>query len=265
MKTSHDIHTAVPYPRTRLLMVDGGRMGLQKHTVHGLVEFDVTRPREAIRHHKAQTGETLSFSAFFLACLGKAIDMNKHMHAYRNWRNQLIIFDEVDVNTLFEVEVDGKKTIRPHILRGVNKKTFRELHLEIRAFQQEHKSSQESKFIDRFVLLPGFVRRSFLWFLFKSPQRIKDYYGTVLVSSLGMFGTGGGWGLPVPNHTLQLTLGGIAKKPGVFEDRIEAREYLSVTVSFDHDVIDGAPAARFTQRLKELIESGYGLSDVISP
>ena len=48
------------------------------------------------------------------------------MHAYRNWRNQLIIFDEVDVNMLFEVDVDGKKTIRPHILRGVNKKSIRE-------------------------------------------------------------------------------------------------------------------------------------------
>jgi len=242
-------------------MVDGGRMGLHKHTVHGLVEFDVTLAREAIRKHKAQTGEALSFSAFFLACLGKTIDMNKQMHAYRDWRNHLIIFDEVDVNMLFEVEVDGKKTIRPHILRGVNKKTFREIHQEIRAFQQEHRSSRESKFIEWFVLLPGFVRRLFLWILFKSPQLIKDYYGTVLVTSVGMFGEGGGWGIPVPNHTLQLTLGGTAKKPGIFESRIETREYLSVTISFDHDVIDGAPAARFTQRLKELIERGYSLCD----
>ncbi len=31
------------------------------------------------------------------------------------------------------------------------------------------------------------------------------------------------------------------------------------TLSFDHTIIDGAPAARFTQRLKELIEGGYGL------
>ena len=43
--------------------------------------------------------------------------------------------------------------------------------------------------------------------------------------------------------------------------RIAIREYLSMTISFDHDIIDGAPAARFTQRLKELIESGYGLFD----
>ncbi|MGD8464965.1 MAG: 2-oxo acid dehydrogenase subunit E2 [Anaerolineae bacterium] len=261
MKTEHDKHTVLQYPRTRLLMVDGGRMGRQKHTVHGLVEFDVTQARQAIRQHKVQTGETLSFTAFVIACLGKAIDMNKHMHAYRNWRNRLIIFDEVDLNSLFEVEVDGKKTIRPHILRGVNKKTFREIHQEIRAFQQEHKSSQESKFIDRFVLLPGFARRLFLWALFKDPQLIKEYYGTVLVTSIGMFGEGGGWGIPVPNHTLQLTLGGIAEKPGVVDSRIEVREYLSVTISFDHDIVDGAPAARFTQRLKELIESGFGLCD----
>ena len=259
METNHNIHTILPYPKTRQLMVDGGRLGLQKHTVHGLTEFDVTRARDIIRQHKVQTGETLSFSAVFLACLGKAIDMNKHMHAYRNWRNQLIIFDEVDVNTLFEVEVNGKKTIRPHILRGVNKKTFREIHQEIRAFQQENKNSQESKFIEWFVLLPGFARRLFLWMLFKHPQLIKDYYGTVLVSSIGMFGAGSGWGIPVPNHTLQLTLGGIAKKPSVFEDRIEVREYLSVTISIDHDIIDGAPAARFTQRLNELVESGYCL------
>jgi pyruvate/2-oxoglutarate dehydrogenase complex dihydrolipoamide acyltransferase (E2) component len=37
------------------------------------------------------------------------------------------------------------------------------------------------------------------------------------------------------------------------------REYLSVTVTFDHDIVDGAPAARFTQRLTDLIERGYGL------
>jgi pyruvate/2-oxoglutarate dehydrogenase complex dihydrolipoamide acyltransferase (E2) component len=100
-----------------------------------------------------------------------------------------------------------------------------------------------------------------LWVLFENPQLVKDYYGTVLVTSIGMFGTGSFWGIPVPNHSLQLTLGGIGEKPGVVEHRVEVREYLSVTISFDHDIIDGAPAARFIQRLKELIENGYGLEN----
>jgi pyruvate/2-oxoglutarate dehydrogenase complex dihydrolipoamide acyltransferase (E2) component len=259
MISRNDIHTVLPYPRNRLLMVDGGQMGLKKHTIHGLVEFDITHAREKIRKYRAQTGEALSFSTFFLACLGKAIDQDKQMLAYRNWRNQLIIYDDVDVNMLFEVEVDGKKTIRPHILRGVNHKSLGEIQEEIRTFQEGHQSSQESKFIEWFVRLPGFIRRSFLWVLFKNPQFIKEYYGTVLVSSIGMFGSGSGWGIPVPNHSLQLTLGGMGEKPGVVNHRVEVREYLSVTVSFDHDVIDGAPAARFSQRLKKLIESGFGL------
>ena len=253
--------TAVPYPRIRLLMADGGQLGLQKHTVHGLVEFDITRAREAIRRRKAQTGEALSFSAFFLSCLGKAIDADRQMHAYRDWRDRLIIFDDVDVNMLFEMDVDGRKTIRPHILRGVNRRGIRDLHEEIRTFQSGHLGSQESKFIDRFVRLPGFVRRLFLRALFKNPQWIKEYYGTVLVSSVGMFGTGSGWGIPVPNESLQLTRGGIGEKPGVVNGCVEVRKYMSVTVSFDHDVIDGAPAARFMHRLKKLIESGCGLDD----
>jgi hypothetical protein len=58
-----------------------------------------------------------------------------------------------------------------------------------------------------------------------------------------------------------VTVGGIGQKSGIVDGHIAIREYLSLTISFDHDIIDGAPAARFTQRLKELIESGSGLLD----
>lgn len=261
MKTPPAADIIEPFPRIRLPMVDGGRRGRRKHTVHGLIEIDVTEARHAIRRHKAQTGEALSFTAFIVACVGRAVDANKQMHAYRSWRNQLYIFDEVDVNTLFEVEVDGKKTIRPHILRAVNKKSLRALHDEIRAFQHAHRESAESRFIEWFVRLPGVLRQPFYWVLFNNPRRLKALYGTVMVTAVGMFGSGGGWAIPVSNHTLQLTLGGIATRPGVVDGQIAVRDYLSVTISFDHDIVDGAPAARFAQRLKELVESGYGLGD----
>ncbi len=71
MKTKQGLQTVQPYPRNRLLMVDGGRMGLQKHTVHGLVEFDITQAREAIRQHRSQTGEALSFCGVLLSLSGK--------------------------------------------------------------------------------------------------------------------------------------------------------------------------------------------------
>jgi pyruvate/2-oxoglutarate dehydrogenase complex dihydrolipoamide acyltransferase (E2) component len=84
--------------------------------------------------------------------------------------------------------------------------------------------------------------------------------GTVSLTAVGMFGEGhSGWGIFPTTEVLGLVVGSIAWKPAVVEGRIEPREMLSLTVEFDHDVSDGAPATRFTHRLIELIECGYGL------
>jgi len=56
-------------------------------------------------------------------------------------------------------------------------------------------------------------------------------------------------------------VGGIARKPGIYKDKIEPREYLNVTLDFDHDIVDGAPAARFAQQFSELVESGNVLNE----
>ena len=82
---------------------------------------------------------------------------------------------------------------------------------------------------------------------------------------VGLFGRGhSGWGLSPTLHPLGLVVGGIAWKPAVVEGRIEPREILNLTVSFDHDIVDGGPATRFVKRLVELIESGYGLDEMVS-
>jgi len=38
--------------------------------------------------------------------------------------------------------------------------------------------------------------------------------------------------------------------------RFEPREYLSLTGSFDHNIVDGAPAARFMNQFLETVKSG---------
>ena len=89
----------------------------------------------------------------------------------------------------------------------------------------------------------------------------KKYVGTVGLSAVGMFGKGSSWGIPPADPTLAITVGGIGEKSVLIDGHLALRDFLSLTISFDHDIIDGAPAARFTTRLKELIESGYGLPD----
>lgn len=75
-----------------------------------------------------------------------------------------------------------------------------------------------------------------------------------------MFGQGGSWGFGfLPFHTLGLTVGGIESTPGVVDGRIEIRQVLDLIISFDHAIVDGADAARFTKALKGLIEQAVGL------
>jgi pyruvate/2-oxoglutarate dehydrogenase complex dihydrolipoamide acyltransferase (E2) component len=91
------------------------------------------------------------------------------------------------------------------------------------------------------------------------PQMFRDNSSPVMVTAVGMFGEGGGWAITMPNFTLNIAVGGISRKPGVYQGEIAIRKYLDLTVSIDHDVVDGAPAARFVQTLRELLESADGL------
>ncbi len=255
-------YTVVPFPKERRIIVDGLNVGASRHVVHGLIEVDVTWARQLIRAHKAKTGETRSFTAFIIACLARAIDANKSLHAYRDWRNRLVIFDDVDIVTMIESKVN--QVAIPHIIRAANKKTLCDIHAEIRAIQTNPAQSEQKS--GRLMRLapnaPGFIRRFFFWALLKNPYWLKSNSGTAVVTAIGMFGRGGGWGFGIlPIHTLGIAIGGIVEKPGVVDGRIEIREYLDLTISVDHDIIDGAPAVRFTQHLKELIESGYGLRE----
>jgi len=262
MKQQHADYQVVPYPKIRRWMAAMFRSVQHKPMIHGLIEVDVTRARAHLREHKATTGESLSFTAFLTACLAKAVDEHKAVQACRKSSKHLIVFEEVDVYLPIEHDVAGQKQPMPYILRAANRKTVREIHHEIRAAQVQG----VTKDLMRFQSLPTFLFKPYLWIFTwigrTHPRLWKKNVGTVGMTAVGMFGNGAGWGIPpAPPTTLMMTVGGIAEKPGVVNGTIAIREYLSLTLSVNHDIVDGAPAARFTERLKELIESGYGLDD----
>jgi len=262
MKKKYHDYEIVPYSKLRRALGLTLRSVRRKSMIHGLLEVDVTKARAFLRDHQAKTGESLSFTAFMITCLAHAVDEQKSVQAYRKGSKHLVLFDEVDVATMIEREIAGHKQPIVHIIRAANTKTVREIHQEIRA-AQVNVVEQAWEGLRDFGWLPLVVFRVlwplFWWLKGRSPRVQKKYGGTVGVSAVGMFGKGGGWGIPVDDHTLDLTLGGIAEKPGVIDGQIAIREYLCITLSFNHELIDGAPAARFTERLKELIESGYSL------
>jgi pyruvate/2-oxoglutarate dehydrogenase complex dihydrolipoamide acyltransferase (E2) component len=251
----------LPFPPGRKVVVDAGFLATRRHIVYGLVEVDVTKARELRRRLSAGDGTRISFTAFIVASLARAIASDPRVQAYRDWRGRLVVFHDVDVVTMIEPEA-GKVAI-PHIIRNANRRTVRDITDEIRSIQASPKSSeQHGTLVALAPRLPRFVRLLFFRAVKKNPHWFKGFEGTVVVTSVGMFGEGGGWGIGfLPTHTLGLTVGGIAQKPGVHDGQVEVREYLNLTISFDHDVVDGAPAARFARKLIELIEMATVLEE----
>lgn len=234
--------------------------------MYGLLEVDVTLPRRVISEHKALTKETLSFTGFLVYCLARAVDENKEVQAYLKGRRQIVMFDDVNVGLMVEHKEGEKTSLMGLTIEGANRKTYREIHQEIRKAQTEPVPVGKG--------MPAWFRFAMTlpWPLSilvkvmmgvatrRDPTIRVSATGTVFVTAVGMFGKGhSGWGITTTPHSLGLVVGSMAWKPAVVEGRIEPREILNLTVTFDHDVVDGAPATRFVGRLVELIESGYGL------
>ena len=261
MKQKHADYQLVPYPKMRRATAVVLRSFQRKPMMHGLIEVDVTTAREFLREHKARTGESLSFTAFIIGCVGKAVDEHKTVQAYRQGWKHLVVFDDVDVAIVIEHDVAGQKVPLLYVIRAANRKTFWEIHDEIRAIQVQDMAKSVLGFT-ALPFLPAVLFTRLLYRILRTfPQLHKRVVGTVGVTAVGMFGKGSGWGIPVAAASLAVTLGGLASKPGVIDGHIAIRDYLCMTLSFDHRITDGGPAARFAERLKELIESGYGLDD----
>jgi pyruvate/2-oxoglutarate dehydrogenase complex dihydrolipoamide acyltransferase (E2) component len=259
------------FPSFRNPTIDTMIWGRQRHHVPILLEIDVTAARAAIHAQKAKTCQGISFTGWIVKCLAQAISEHKHVHALRQGQRQLVIFDDVDVTIIIERAVSGEKLPMPYIIRKANEKTVAQIHAEIRAAQKSPVASGEVQvgssraawMMRLFTIVPKFVRDWLFWQpVFRDPLMFKRLMGTVSVTSLSMFGGSGlSWGIPIGIHPLLIAVGGIAKRPGVIDEQIVIREYVGMTIMFDHDVTDGAPVARFIGYLRELMAGGYGLAE----
>ena len=251
-------HEIVTFPRYQRQLIDWLDLNVH-HPVYMLFDADVTAARGHIRAYRTEMGAPLSLTAFITGCFARAIDEHKLLHAYRKGRGSLALFEDVDIAMPVERDLESQKVPVPCIIRAANRKSPAEIDREIRiAKTGENPQSRAMKWLPVWLVLPGFIRRFILRRLLANPVRRKAITGTAMVSAAGMFGIGPAWGISPPSYSVSLLVGALTKEPA--QDGFgRARESLCLTVCVDHDVVDGAVAARFAQRFKELIESGSGL------
>jgi len=79
--------------------------------------------------------------------------------------------------------------------------------------------------------------------------------GTFTITNLGPFGIDVFDPILVPPQACILGVCRIADKPVAVDGQVVVRPMMNLCLSVDHRVVDGAPAARFLQHLKQLLEA----------
>jgi hypothetical protein len=188
------------------------------------------------------------------------------MHALRLGKTSLVTFEDVDISAMVEREVDGKRVPLPVLIRACNRKATEEVHEEVQAAKTRPiddegdfvlgDARKQRRRLRFYYALPAWIRTRALRWVTTNPFRSKREMGTVVVTSVGALARVPGWFVPRSIHNLCFAMGAIVKKPWVVDERIEVRDILHLTILFNHDVVDGAPAARFLGRLADSLQDG---------
>jgi pyruvate/2-oxoglutarate dehydrogenase complex dihydrolipoamide acyltransferase (E2) component len=247
-------------PHSRIATFDTFSVGLLKHHVCSLVEFDVTGHRDKLKNLR-RNGINVSFNAWILKTISNVLEQHKEAAAYLYNKKKLIIFDDINISILVEKNIYGNKVPIPLVIENTNLKNAVEITQEIEnAKNQElsHKDivlrKQSAGYERLYYYLPGFLRRAIWKAMLRNPKFAYKKMGNVVVTSVGMIGRINGWFIHKSVHPLSFGIGSVIKKPVVFDDEIKIREILNMTILVDHDVIDGAQMVRFLADLTKSFE-----------
>jgi pyruvate/2-oxoglutarate dehydrogenase complex dihydrolipoamide acyltransferase (E2) component len=246
--------TVRPFPSSRRLVTAAVRAGRRIVPMHGLFEVDITAARAML----AAAEPPLSLTAFVVASLGRAAAAHPQVHAYRDWRGRMVEHRHVDVQTLVEVPTAQGPFGLVHVVRDADLRSVAEITCELRAVESAHATTTAGRLLDtlapRLGRIPGLYRAMFA--AMSRSRRVHLSTGTVQVTAVGMFAGGGGFALAPPTlASLVVVVGGLSRRPWAVADGVELRDILDLTVTVDHNVVDGAPATRFGADLRRILHT----------
>ena len=242
-------------PPERQPVLDRLTSASRRFQVHALLELDVTEASSRIRN----SDEQVSWTGFVIASLARAMVQHPEVNA-RKAGKHILSFDRVDIGATVERQWEGRTVLDILTITDADRLSCHEiselLHRTKYGPGQPHTTSRLTRALLR---LPGPLRRTGIRIAALRPNVAGSFGPTVGVTSLGMFSSGWGWAIPVAPLTVTATVGGVTLRPAAHEGRVEVRPLLPLTLSFDHAVIDGAPATRFTETMRVLVETAAAL------
>jgi len=224
-------------PLSRIRRITAERMAASSQATARVSLFleadfsEATRFRQQLEPEFARLGVArLPWDA--IVARAAALALAEHRNVLAQWVDGqgLRAVDEVNVGVAVTLEPDG--LVVP-VLRNADRRSLRELAAELLDLVARARSGR------------------------LSPAEMQG--GGFSITNLGGYRVDGFTPILNPPESAILGVGRIAEKAVVVEGAVAVRTMCTLSLSFDHRVVDGAPAAAFLARLAELLERPYAL------
>lgn len=221
-----EIKDTIPFTGTRKIIAERMNDSNQNRPSVGLtLHADVTEWL-AFREKLKAKGVSVSYNDLMVATVAKALSEFPVVNSRLNAEKGVI---ELLNNINIGVAVDTEKGLLVPVIKNANQKGLLEISADFK--EKAARAAEGRATADD---LTG---------------------GTFTVTNLGMFEIESFIPVINPPECCILAVGAIVKEPVVEGDAVCIRPRMQMTLVFDHRIIDGAPAAKFLQRVKHLVES----------
>ena len=207
------------------------RMAASSHTtaqVTLLMNVNATKFAELREQLKKEKEVEWGFKPGYNDLLAKACACALRRFPYMNARlNENAIEQLAQVN--IGIAVDAERGLFVPVIQDVDQKNLQTIGREFRQRVEEVRSGKIS------------------------PENLSS--GTFTITNLGMYDVDGFTPMINLPEAAILGVGRIAPRAVVLESKVVIHQMMTLSLTFDHRLVDGAPAARFLQYLKDLIET----------
>ena len=185
-------------------------------------EADATHLVE-LRHQLIQDGVNASYNDLFLYILGRALRDHPRLNASLEG-DAIKLWQRIHIG----LAVDTERGLLVPVVRDVDLKGLLQLAEETQPLVERAKSGR------------------------CTPEELSG--GTFTLTNLGMYGVDAFTPLINLPECAILGVGRIKRQPVMVGDEVLGRHMVWLSLTFDHRLVDGGPAARFLQRVVQLLE-----------
>jgi pyruvate dehydrogenase E2 component (dihydrolipoamide acetyltransferase) len=218
------------HPTSRIRRLIAQRMADSAHTTAAVTlttEADATALVALREQLKATFGPrnlpVPGYNDLLIKICATALEAHPHLNATWN-ETEIIIHEAVNVG----LAVDTAEGLLVPVVRDAHLKSVRQIAAESQSLVE--------KALSRHL----------------GPDDLQG--GTFTITNLGMYNIDAFTPIIALPQAAILGVGRIVAKPAVVNDAVVPRKMVALSLTFDHRVVDGAPAARFLDAIREFVE-----------